>query len=75
MKLVFALILVQKLVSNLVIFLIPCANPRFYSHPMFGPIGLFLSLLLGTFMDNYASMDVFLFYITPTLGQITLAKP
>jgi hypothetical protein len=55
MKLVFALILVQKLVSNLLIFLIPCDNPRFYSHPMFGPIGLFLSLLLGTFMDNYVN--------------------
>jgi hypothetical protein len=53
MKLVFALILVQKLVSNLVIFLIPCDNPHFYSHPMFGPIGPFLSLLLGTFMVNY----------------------
>jgi hypothetical protein len=53
MKLVFALILVQKLVSNLVIFLIPCDNPHFYSHPMFGLMGPFLSLLLGTFMDNY----------------------
>jgi hypothetical protein len=53
LKLVFALILVQKLVSNLVIFLIPCDNPRFYCHPMFGPIVPFLSLLLCTFMYNY----------------------